>query len=107
MLIDYLNVHYAEERLVHNEIKKIDDTQYEIHRWMDENHFYKKIIITDPSLDHPLQFTEKVSKLSPGDFTDMLSFQGMQVNDVFGDYLLNQYDVKKTPRLIVVAKKST
>ena len=107
VLIDYLNVHYAEERLVHNEIKKIDDTQYEIHRWMDENHFYKKIIITDPSLDHPLQFTEKVSKLSPGDFTDMLSFQGMQVNDVFGDYLLNQYDVKKTPRLIVVAKKST
>jgi len=104
-LIDYLNVHFAEERLVHNEIKMVDDTQYEIHRWMDENHFYKKIIITDPSLDRPLQFTEKVSKLSAGDFTDMLSFQGMQVMDVFGDYDLNPYDVKKTPRLIVLAKK--
>jgi hypothetical protein len=35
----------------------------------------------------------------------MLSYQSMQVQEVFGDYQLNSYDVKKTPRLIVVAKK--
>jgi hypothetical protein len=40
-----------------------------------------------------------------GDFTDMLSFQKMQVSEVFGDYELNGYDVRKTPRLIVIAKK--
>ena len=106
LLIDYLNVHYVEERLVHNEIKNIDGTQYEIHRWMDEHHFYKKIIITDASLDLPVQFTEKVAKLSVGDFTDMLSFQGMQVMEVFGDYQLQPYDVKRTPRLIILAKKT-
>lgn len=105
VLIDYLNVHYTEEHLVHNEIKTIGDTQYEIHRWMDESHFYKKIIITNPSLDHLLQFVEKVAKLSPGDFTDMLSFQGMQVTDIFGDYQLNKYNVRNTPRLIVLARK--
>jgi SAM-dependent methyltransferase len=106
LLFDYLNVHYVEEHLVHNEWKTIGETQYEIHRWMDEKHFYKKIIITDPSLDHPYCFTEKVAKLSMGDFTDMLSFQKMQVTAVFGDYELNRYDVRKTPRMIVVAKKS-
>jgi SAM-dependent methyltransferase len=102
-LFDYLNVHYVEEHLVHNEIKTVEGTQYEIHRWMDEDHFYKKIIVSDPSLDAPKEFTEKVAKLSLGDFTDMLSFQNLQVINVFGDYELNGYDVRKTPRMIVMA----
>lgn len=105
LLFDYLNVHFVEERLVHDEIKILGETKYEIHRWMDEDHFYKKIIVTDPSLDSPKEFTEKVAKLSLGDFTDMFSFQNLQVTDVFGDYQLNGYDVKKTPRMIVVGRK--
>lgn len=106
VLFDYLNAHYVEDHFVHSEIKTIDTTQYEIHRWMDEDHFYKKMIITDPSLDQPQEFTEKVARLSLGDFTDMLSFQKVQVVDVFGDYRLNSYDVRKTPRMIVVGKKN-
>ena len=35
----------------------------------------------------------------------MLAFQGMQVQEVFGDYQFHKYDVKKTPRLILIAKK--
>src|SRR5436190_729562 len=46
LLFDYLNVHYVEEHLVHDEIKILGETKYEIHRWMDEDHFYKKIIVT-------------------------------------------------------------
>ena len=106
-LIDYLNVHYAEEHLVHNEVKQVDGTDYEIHRWHDADHFYKRIIVRDASLEKPLEFTEKVAKFSLGDFTDMFSFQKMQVETVFGDYAFNAYDVKKTPRLILLAKKIT
>ena len=103
-LLDFLNVHHAEDHLVHNETKQIDGTGYEIHRWHDANHFYKRITVHDPSLEKPLEFTEKVAKFSLGDFTDMLSFQHLQVAEVFGDYSLNAYDVRKTPRLIVLAK---
>lgn len=106
ILFDYLNVHYVEDRLIHNEEKQVGDTRYEIHRWHDEDHFYKKITITDPSLDRSHDFTEKVAKLSLGDFTDMLSFQKMQVTEVFGDYNLGAYDVRRTPRMIVVARKA-
>jgi hypothetical protein len=35
----------------------------------------------------------------------MLSFQKMQVVEVYGDYDLNSYDVRKTPRMIIIAKK--
>ena len=106
-VIDYLNVHYAEEHLVHNEVKEISGTVYEIHRWDDETHFYKKITITDPALLKPAEHTEKVAKFSLGDFTDMLSYQGLQVQEVFGDYQLHDYDLRKTPRLIIIARKKT
>jgi SAM-dependent methyltransferase len=105
LVIDYLNVHYAEEHLVNNETKKMGDTVFDIRRWHDETHFFKKITIIDPSLSQPLSFTEKVAKFSLGDFTDMLSFQSLQVQEVFGDYQLHPYDIKKTPRMIIIARK--
>lgn len=104
-VIDYLNFHYVEEHLVHNELKNVAGTSFEIHRWDDDTHFYKKIIITDATLSIPEEHTERVAKFSLGDFTDMLSFQNMQVIEVFGDYNLDPYDVRKTPRMIIVARK--
>jgi SAM-dependent methyltransferase len=105
VLFDYLNGHYVEANLVHNEVKEIDGTHYEIHRWHDATHFYKRILITDKELVEPLSFTEKVAKFSLGDFTDMLSFQKIQVQNVFGDYQLSSYDVRNTPRLIIIGRK--
>lgn len=104
-VIDYLNVHYAEDHLVHDEVKQIGESIYEIHRWHDETHFYKKITVTDPSLSKPFENTERVAKFSLGEFTEMLAFQGLQVQEVFGDYQFNKYDVSKTPRLILIARK--
>ena len=89
-----------------NEVKKIDDSVYDIHRWDDKTHFYKKISVTDPSLSKPFENTERVAKFSLREFTGMLAFQGLQVQEIFGDYHFNKYDVRKTPRLILVARKS-
>lgn len=105
LVIDYLNTHYAEERLVRKEEKKIDGTLYEIHRWQDDTYFYKKIIVRDALLSYPMEFTEKVTKFSLGDFTDMLSYCRLQVQQVFGDYQLGSYHLTNKPRLIIIAKK--
>ena len=105
LIFDYPNVHYAEENLVPNEIKIISETKYEINRWMDKEHFYNKILVTDPELKEPLEWTEKIKKFSFGDFTDMLSFQKMQVTEVFGDHDLNPYHIKQKPRMIITAMK--
>ncbi len=104
-VIDYLNVHYSEDHLRRNEVKEIDNTKYEIHRWDDEDHFYKKITVTDPLLPKPFENIERVAKFSLGDFTEMLAYQDLQVQEVFGDYTFASYDVRKTPRLIIVAAK--
>ncbi len=106
LVIDYLNVHYAEENLKQEEIRHLGNTVYTIRRWDDDTHFYKKISLADEALESPLVFTEKVAKFNLGDFTDMLAYQGLQVQEVFGDYQLGNYDVKKAPRLILIARKS-
>ncbi len=105
LVIDYLNVHYAEDHLIHTLDKEIDGVNYHITKWMDEQFFYKKIEVEDENLTEPLIYIEKVSKFSLGDFTDMLAYQNMQVKDVFGDYNLGSYHVRKSPRMIILAEK--
>lgn len=105
-VIDYLNTHYAEDHLVRYELKHLNGTTYEINRWDDESHFFKKITVTDHNLKEAIVYTEEVAKFSLGDFTDMLSFQGLQVQEVFGDYQFGNYHVKNTPRLILVAYRA-
>lgn len=104
-VIDYLNVHYAEDQLTASETRKVDDVCFHITRWHTETHFFKQIQIEENGNLYKHLFTEKVAKFSLGDFTDMLAYQHMQVQEVFGDYQLAHYDVNKSPRMIIVAKK--
>ncbi len=105
-VIDYLNVHYVEERLQQSFITTIEDVAFHITKWQDEEHFFKQIQITDDSNKTPKHlYTERVAKFSLGDFTDMLSYQNMQVQEVFGDYQLGHYDVRTSPRMIIIARK--
>lgn len=105
-VIDYLNVHFEEERMEKSVTTTLEGITFHITKWQDEEHFFKQIQVTDAenqTLKH--LFTERVAKFSLGDFTDMLAYQGMQVQEVFGDYRLNRYDVRKSPRMIIIARK--
>ncbi len=106
LVIDYLNVHYVEDNFVKTETKIIEGTKFHLTRWHDETHFYKQIQMEDEQ--HALKHiaTEKVSKFSLGDFTEMLAYQNMQVREVFGSYELGKYDRRKSPRMIIIAKKN-
>jgi SAM-dependent methyltransferase len=107
LVIDYLNVHYAEDHLVHKMEKQVDGINFYLTKWFDEKFFYKKIEVEDDALDMPLVFEEKVAKFSLGDFNEMLSFHRLQIQEVFGDYHFNNYDVRKSPRMIICAKKKS
>ena len=104
LVIDYLNVHYAEDHFVYRLDKEIDGVEFRITKWMDKDFFYKKIEIEDNNASESHIFTEKVAKFSLDDFTDMLGFQNMQVKEVFGDYNLGNYHIRNAPRMIIVAK---
>ena len=106
-VMDYLNVHYAEDHMVHRSEKEIDGVNFIITKWHDETHFYKKIMIEDDTLAEPVVHTEKVSKFSIGDFTEMFAYQGLQIKEVFGDYNFGNYSINKSPRLIMIAGKTS
>ncbi len=105
-VIDYLNVHYSEDRLEKSIITQKEEVTFYITKWQDEGFFYKQIQVKEEdNLDLKHLNTERVAKFSLGDFTEMLAYQNMQVQEVFGDYQLGRYDVRKSPRMIIIAKK--
>lgn len=106
LLFDYLNVPYAETHLREAEVKILDATTFEIQRWHDSHHFYKRIRITAPELEQPVEVTEKIAKFRIEDFTAMLAAQKMQVTGMFGDYHLRAFDSRESPRLLVIARKA-
>ena len=103
--IDYLNVPYAEKRLKPSDIVEADNILFEIERWVDDKYFYKRIEVNDKTKHVNETFTERVEKFTLSDFTAMLSLQGLQAENVFGDYELNEYNEKESARLIITARK--
>lgn len=103
-VMDYLNVHYAEDHMEKSHEKVVDGMKFHISKWHNEEHFFKQIQVEDKGVTKHL-FTERVAKFSLGDFTDMFAYQGLQIQEVFGDYHFGHYDIRKSQRLIMVAKK--
>jgi SAM-dependent methyltransferase len=103
--IDYLNVHYTEKNLKPADTIESDNVLFEIERWFDDAYFFKRINVIDKQKNVHETFTERVEKFHLGDFTDMLSFQGLQVENIFGDYDLHPYNEKESARMIITARK--
>ncbi|HYJ64900.1 MAG TPA: class I SAM-dependent methyltransferase [Parafilimonas sp.] len=104
-VIDYLNVRYVEDNFVAHEEKKMGSVFFKISRWFNDDKFYKRIQVEDEEKNLSETYTEEVKKFTLGDFTDMLSYGGLLIENAFGDYTFEKYDVKKSPRMIIVAKK--
>ena len=47
VVLDYLNVRYAEAHLTSEEVKNIDGVVYRLTRWTDARHFFKRIVVDD------------------------------------------------------------
>ena len=105
VVIDYMNTHYAEKRLVSKDEKEIDGIIYHLTRWMDNKHFYKSIEIDALQAGERFSYIEKVAKLNLEDFKILFESNGLQLQNVYGDYGLKAYDQEKSPRLLLVAKK--
>ncbi len=105
LVIDYLNTRFVEAHLVPRETREVDGVAFHITRWMDEQFFYKKIEIEDDRLQEPIEHTEKVSKFTLGDFTEMFAYQGIQLQEIFGDYQLGPYQLHDSRRLVMIGRK--
>ncbi|HET9824047.1 MAG TPA: class I SAM-dependent methyltransferase [Chitinophagaceae bacterium] len=106
ILIDYLNIGYAENHLVAVEEMEIDGVRYHINRWSDDRFIYKRIAIMDRRQVVSKAYTEQVARFTLGDFDQMFHENGLQCESVYGDYRLNDYDAQSSERMILTATKN-
>jgi SAM-dependent methyltransferase len=105
MMIDFLNVSYAEERQNFHEIKELDGITYSISKWHDQKRFYKRIVINHDRLKERDEFVETVAKYKLENFNRFFTSNKLRLKYVFGDYGLGSYNEKQSPRLIMLAEK--
>ena len=103
VIVDFMNTLVVKKNLVIEETKVIDDLSFKIKRKSDGKHIYKEIKFQDKK---DYFFQEKVMDLSLKDFEDYLKRYNLKIIKTFGDYNLNEFDIKNSERLVMVIKKS-
>ena len=103
VIVDFMNTLFVKKNLVIEETKVIDDLSFKIKRKSDGKHIYKEIKFQDKK---DYFFQEKVMDLSLKDFEDYLKRYNLKIIKTFGDYNLNEFDIKNSERLVMVIKKS-
>ena len=66
---------------------------------------YKRISIDDGRGGEPMVYREQVARFSLGDFERLLTPHGLEIVGLYGDYRLNPYDDRTSPRLILIARQ--
>ena len=103
VVVDFMNTLFVKNNLVIEETKVIDNLSFKIKRRSDGKHIYKEIKFYDKK---DYFFQEKVMDLSLNDFQNYLERYNLKIIKTFGDYNLNEFDIKNSKRLIMVIKKS-
>jgi len=101
-VIDFMNVDYIIENLVATETKEVDGIIFKIKRYVEDGHIFKEIKFKDNGED--FLFTERVKAISLQDFEDYFSKANIHLLDIFGNYQLQKFNKKTSPRLILIFK---
>lgn len=99
-VIDFLNVHGVKNNLVEHEVKIIDGIEFNIHREIKNGFIIKEIIFNADGKDH--SYFERVKYIDESKFRSYFKNAGLQINHIFGDYLLNSFNPLTSDRLIFV-----
>ena len=103
-IIDFFNAEKVIKELKKKEVQKINDVTFEIQKKYDTNFVYKEISITDQR--NKYNFIEKVRLLDTEKFIDYAKHTNMKLLTTFGDYHLNKYNSKISPRLLLIFQKN-
>lgn len=106
LIIDYLNVSFAESNIIAKTEQHINGVHYIIEKQHDKTHFYKTITVDDAIQKIQRSYTEKVAKFYVKDFEQMFTQQEIQIKHIFGDYKLSTYSAQQSTRMIMIAVKN-
>ncbi len=100
LVIDFLNVAYVKNHLVHEETLTKGAIDFKINRSINNGFIVKDIRFTIDNKEY--HFTEYVRNISLQKFEEYIDKSGLKLKHIFGDYNLNAFDPQNSPRLILV-----
>ncbi|MGB3946904.1 MAG: class I SAM-dependent methyltransferase [Bacteroidia bacterium] len=103
LIVDFMNAHKVLSNLVQHEVKIIDNIEFEINKWLDNQFVIKEIKFNDKGKEYC--FYEKVKALTLADFEKYFAASNLKIVDLRGNYNLDSFDLHKSPRLIMVVQK--
>jgi SAM-dependent methyltransferase len=101
-VIDFMNSEYVIANLVPEEIKTVDDIEFQLKRFAKDGYIIKDITFTANG-DH-YHFQERVRAFTLSDFEILFEKADVYLLDVFGDYKLHTFNAKTSKRLVMIFK---
>lgn len=104
LVIDFLNAVKVRENLVKQETKTLEDITFNISRAFINGYITKNIEFSDNN--QQFNFQERVRGYQLADFEKMLATAKFEIVETFGDFQLNDFKEKTSPRLIIIARNN-
>ena len=101
-VLDFMNVEYVLKNLVKEDTKTVDGITFTQKRYLDNGYIIKDISFTFEN--KPFLFQERVKAFTLSDFEALFQQANANLLDIFGNYKLHKFDIKESPRLIMVFK---
>jgi SAM-dependent methyltransferase len=102
-IIDFFNADKVKNELTASEKIVLDGIEFMISRKIENDCIVKEIKFEHKKLNH--LFTEKVQLLTLSNFIELCGKAALEINYTFGDYALNEFDIYKSERLILIGRK--
>jgi len=103
LIIDFLNSKKVISNLIKTETKEINGVQFNISRKVEDGFIIKNIEVNHN--EDRFSFQERVKALTKENFSEILTFAGLQIINTFGNYKLDEFNHQTSDRLIIIAKK--
>jgi 2-polyprenyl-3-methyl-5-hydroxy-6-metoxy-1,4-benzoquinol methylase len=103
LIIDFMNVQKVIRNLIEHEEKKLEGIHFQIHRYFNKSHIFKRIQFSDNN--QTFDFTEKVQLIDLCNFERLFKLTGFELIETYGDFELNPFDEYSSNRLIMNIKK--
>jgi SAM-dependent methyltransferase len=106
LVLDYLNVRYADAALTPREDVEIDGVMFRITRSVEGRSFVKRIVVDDGAAGPLAQYEERVARFTLADFARLFGAMDLTIEAAYGTSALGPYDSSSSPRLILVARNT-
>lgn len=102
IVIDFMNTAKVVNSLVANEIKTLEEIEFNLSRKVDNGKIIKDIVFE--ANRESFHFQERVSAIYYDDFISLFNASNIELIDCFGNYGLDPYDTFTSDRMIFIAR---